>query len=256
VDLLSRLLAAMQELARGGDAGRQSRREAFAQIRSALTAGDCGAFRAALAEMDESVAATIKRRIAQSPGLSDSSRDKLLAAMRNVFYKLFIQVRPDAWADESVLWTTDRSLHEQEGILKDLLEVTMPANSKAIGEAAQRGDLSENSEWQYAIEEQRRLQARVAKMRDDLAKARIIRSEDVPTEMVGVGSRVVLRRRDGHEVELTFLGPWDTNTSERVFNYKTPLAQLLMGKAVGQTVTLKLDDALGEYVIADVRSAL
>ena len=148
-----------------------------------------------------------------------------------------------------VLWTTEASLHRQEAVLTELVEITLPANSRAIGAAAERGDLSENSEWQYAVEEQRRLNARVAQLRDDLTRARIIRADDIPDDQVSVGSHVVLRGSDGREVELTILGPWESDVEKRIYNYKTPLAQSLLGADVGVQVTLKLTGTEDEYVI-------
>ena len=249
LDLLSRLLAAMQDLGRDPDADRDVRRTAFQQIRSALAAGGCKAFLDAVGQMDRGVAATIKRRIERSPGMSPSTQDALMAVLRENFYELFIQQKVDPWLDETVLWTTEASLHRQEAVLTELVEITLPANSRAIGAAAERGDLSENSEWQYAVEEQRRLNARVAQLRDDLTRARIIRADDIPDDQVSVGSHVVLRGSDGREVELTILGPWESDVEKRIYNYKTPLAQSLLGADVGVQVTLKLTGTEDEYVI-------
>ena len=257
LDLLGRLLTASERLGRDWDLAGKSRREAFQEMRSALAAQDYRMFRQALGEMNEAVAATIKRRIQRSPALSAVARDNLLGLLREAFYGLFLREKVDPWLDETVIWTTTAGLHQQEEKLRQIVEVRLPANSRAIGEAASFGDLSENSEWEAAIAEQRRLQERVHQLQDDLLRARALAPEDVPADAVGIGSRVLLRRlADGHEVEVAFLGPWDTDVPNRVYSYKTPVAQALMGKAVGETVSLRMEGAEAEYSVERLTSAL
>jgi len=144
-----------------------------------------------------------------------------------------------------------------EAQLKDIFDVKMPANSRDIGEAAEGGDISDSGDWQAAIEEQRRLQAQAAKMQDDLVRARVLHAQDVPTDSVGVGSRVTVKRvSDGELIEMSFLGPWDSDVDNRVYSYHTPLAQTLMGKTPGETVTLKIDGGEAQYTIETLASAL
>ena len=257
LDLLSRLLTASRGLSRDWDLVGTSRREAFQQVRSALAAQGYRRFRQAVGEMNEAVAATIKRRIQRSPALSAVARDNLLGILREAFYSLFLREKVEPWLDESVIWTTARGLGQQEEKLRDILEARIPANSRAIGEAASFGDLSENSEWEAAIAEQRRLQERAHRIQDELLRARALTGEDVPVEAVGIGSRVLLRRQgDAHQVEVAFLGPWDTDVPNRIYSYKAPLAQALMGKAVGETVSLKMEGAEADYTIERLGSAL
>jgi len=250
LELLSRLLKIMREMHRNPDIDRNIRRETFGQIRGALTAGGGKTFRKTVAKLDEGVAATVKRRIEVNNGLSDSARETLLGVLREEFYTLFIQAKVAAWLDESVIWTTRESIERLEAELKELVDVALPANSREIGKAAALGDLSENAEWQYAVEEQRRLNGRVAQLRNDLIRARALTSGDVPGESVGIGSKVVVRRlSDQQETELTILGPWESNVELSIFSYRTPLALELLGKSIGETATLKLDGSAQEYSI-------
>jgi len=257
LDLLSRLLKIMQEMYRDPNIDRAHRRNMCTQIRSALTSGGCRTFRETILKLDPEVAATMKRRIEVNNGLSDVARESLLAVLREEFYGLFMQAKVEAWLDESVIWTTRESVDRMETELKDIMDVQMPANSRAIGEAAALGDLSENAEWQYAVEEQRRLQARVAQLQDDMVRARVLTPGDVPEDSVGIGSRVaVMRMSDGQPFELTVLGPMESNVEKSIFNYRTPLAQALLGKAVGDTATLKLDGTEQVYSIDRLESAV
>ncbi len=257
LEQLSRLLGVMERLARDSEMSRKQRGAAFAQIRAAMLAGDSAAFRAAVDEMDQGVAETIRRRVERSEALSPTSREKLLGILRVKFPAMFLEAQVEPWLDESVVWTTAESLGRREAQLTELLDVKMPANARAIGEAAKHGDLSDNSEWQFAIEEKRRLGAQAAQMQDELARSRVLRGEDVPAETVGVGSRVVVRRlADGQTFELTFLGPWESDVDNRVYSYKTPVALALMGKSPGETVTVKIDGEEGQCLIEATGSAL
>lgn len=255
--LLSTLLGAVQEIDGNMDVERTVRRDAFQEIRAGLTAGGCRSYKQAVAEMDRDVAQTFKRRVERCAALSDVAREALIAALKEKFYDLFVVEKAPPWADPNVLWSTEQAVRNLEEKRKHLMEIEMPANSRAIGEAAAKGDLSENSEWQYAVEEQRRLQAKAQKMQDDLARIRVLHAHDVPHDHVGVGSRVTMKRlADGVIVELSFLGPYEADVEKRVFNYQTPVAQTLMGKTVGDTVKVALEGRDDEYVITRLGSAL
>ena len=133
----------------------------------------------------------------------------------------------------------------------------LPVPDGAIGAAAEHGDLSENSEWKFAIEEQRMLKAQAAKIENELASTRILDPEHVPTETVGIGSRVTLRHvGNDRELQLTFLGPWESDVRRRIYSYRTPLALAFMGKTVGETGTIKLDGEEAEYTIAEITCGL
>lgn len=257
VEMLSRLLKALIELEHDWNVPPSVRKSSTQRLRSALSAGEYGSYRSAVSQMDEAVAGTIKRLIERAGGLSVTVHDNLMSILRENFYNLFVKAKLPAWLDENVIWTTEAALLRREAELKDLTEVKMLANAKAIGAAADHGDLSENSEWKFALEERDLLRARAAKMQDELAKAQVIRPEDVPADSVGVGSRVLLRRlRDSAEVELSFLGPWDSDIDKNIFSYQTAIAQELMGRPVGIELPLKIDNQEEIYRIEKVSPAI
>ena len=94
-------------------------------------------------------------------------------------------------------------------------------------------------------------------MQEDLAKARVILRENVPTEFVGIGSRVrLVRLDDGAPLVLSLLGPWDTDLEKHVYSYQTPLAAGLLGRKVDEEVDLKIAGQDGRYRIDHIESAL
>jgi transcription elongation factor GreA len=251
-DLLGRLLTVLEEVNRDPSVDRDFRRIASGQIRNALTANGCGRFRRVIRELGQAVTETVKRRIERADGLAVAAKEELTAVLREEYYELFLQRKVDPWLDESTIWTSSAALARQQARLKDMAESQMLEISKRIGAAAELGDLSENSEWQFAQEEKRRLEARISQLNNDLTRARVITEDDVPADSVGIGSRVTLRREGGEAVTLTFLGPWDTDVAAGVINYKTPLALALMGRSPGERVSLKIEDEPAEYVIDSV----
>lgn len=256
-EMLSRMLKTMLDLEHDWDIPPSIRKTATQRLRAALTGGDYATFRAALAVMDEGVAGTIKRLAERCGGLSQANRGVMMDLLRENFYGLFVKAKVDPWADENTIYTTQASLDRREAELKDLTEVKMLENARAIGAAAAHGDLSENSEWKFALEERDMLQARAMKLQDELFKARVILSEMVPTDAVGIGSKVLLRRlSDQKTIELSFLGPWDSDLKAGILSYQTPVGLELMDRRPGETVRLKIEGQEDEYAIEKLGSAI
>jgi transcription elongation GreA/GreB family factor len=206
--------------------------------------------------MDEAIASIIKSRIERTDGLAESVRDDMVLILKENFYSLFAKKRVEPWLDEATLYTTLAGLRSQEAELKELIEIQIPANSRAIGDAASLGDLSENSEWKYAVEERTKLQGRQAKIQDDLTKARVMHPEEVSIDVVNIGTKVAMRRTSGDgTMDVSILGPWDTDLPRRRYSYQTAMAQSLLGKAIGETATLRLEGDEAEYEIVNIEAA-
>jgi transcription elongation factor GreA len=147
---------------------------------------------------------------------------------------------PDIHAKpELPFWERDQIYTTREGLrrIKEeyriLVEEKIPANSKAIGAAAALGDLSENSEWESAMEEQRNLTGRAQDMDQQLRQTKLIEDQDVPDDRVAPGTRVHLIEDGGKEHHYRVLGPWDV-VDDHTINYLAPIAQGLLGRRVGE----------------------
>ncbi|MCD4824518.1 MAG: GreA/GreB family elongation factor, partial [Phycisphaerae bacterium] len=246
----AKLLQTLHDIDHKSEAGREWKKAARQRIRSALAVRDFASYRAAVAEMDESMAGVIKGKIERSDGLALAVRDKMLDSLKENFYSLFIEKKKDPWLDENIIWTTQAAMDARTEEMRVLTEEAMPANAKQIGEAAEEGDLRENADWQAAIEERDMLVARARKMNNELTIARILKLSDVPDDTVSVGSLVRLKRvPDGEEIEMSFLGPWDSDPQKRIYAYTTRLAQSLMGKSLGMTFELEIEGRKDEYTI-------
>ena len=257
LEILSKLLKTLHDLDIDIHLAESSdRKELQRRIRTAIGARDMAGFRQVVSLMDEAMASIIKSRIERTGGLAESLREDMMQILKESFYGLFARKRVEPWLDETMLYTTLAGLRLQEAELKNLIENQIPANSRAIGEAASLGDLSENSEWKYAIEERTKLQGRQAKIQDDLTKAHVMHPEEVSIDMVNIGTKVTLRRTSSAgTIDVSILGPWDTDLPRRRYSYQTAMAQSLLGKAVGETATLRLEGDETQYEIVNIEVA-
>ena len=111
------------------------------------------------------------------------------------------------WEKEFIFTTRDglRRIKEDYRVLVD---EKIPENSKAIGAAASLGDLSENSEWESAMEEQRNLTGRAQEMDQQIRAARLIEEQDVPDDRVAPGTKVdVATREQRRAIGVSRAGP-------------------------------------------------
>ena len=154
----------------------------------------------------------------------------------------------------NVILSSAQGLEKRRKYLDNLIHVEMPANSKEIGEAQEKGDLRENAEYKAAMERQTQLQAEILLINKELQKARVIRSGDIRLDVVSIGTRVKVKNESKNENEsFMILGPWDVDTDKNIISYESPLAQALLGSKVGKKAKL---DTGKSYAIVGIESAL
>ncbi len=259
LDLFRLILDTFSALGRTVTAEPKQIKEFRARMKAALGIRDYEKARACMQQCSEAAAIIVRRQLQRLEGAGPTVQAKLLDLLRDVHPVLWV-VKPkkvDPWADPDTVWTTASGLTRRTSERDTLVNVTMRENAKRIGEAASLGDLSENSEYKFALEERDLLRARLAAMNDELSRARKIEPTDVPTESIGVGSRATLRRTDGGgEHNMSFLGPFDTDIERGIYSYQAPVAQKLMGRAVGDRVVVSLEGHDVEYDIVAITNAV
>jgi transcription elongation GreA/GreB family factor len=255
--VITRMLAVLRGLPRDDEVSRERKREIVANTRSVLATRKYERFRACLEEIEAGMASALLTQIRRLTNLGRAVHEDLQRLVRSRFPDLDAAPAVEPWADESVLLTTSSGLAQQQARIDELINVKMHENARRIGEAASHGDLSDNAEYKFALEERDLLRARLAYLQEQLGLAKVIQARDVETDRIGVGTRVTLRHLDsGSPVEMVFLGPWDADIERHVYNYKAPVAQALMGKTVGQTVELTTTDPQGSYEIVAIGNEL
>ena len=133
----------------------------------------------------------------------------------------------------------------QEGYNKKMeelaeLEAQRPAVKQAIAEARDKGDLSENAEYDAAKEAQGMLEMKIAKIKELIASARIIDDSNLNTEEVQLLNKVTIKNvANGMTMAYTIVTENEANLREHKIASNTPIAQGLMGHKVGEIVEVK-----------------
>lgn len=141
--------------------------------------------------------------------------------------------------------------------LKDELDhmrsVERPAISAAIAEARDKGDLSENAEYDAAREAQGILEMRIAKLEATLASSRIIDESKIDKSRVQILSKVtLLNHNNGKEVVYTIVSENEANLREGKLAIGTPIAKALLGKKAGDVVEVTVPAGLLKFEIKDI----
>jgi len=140
---------------------------------------------------------------------------------------------------EGEILVSAAGLQKRQDHYRHLIEVEMPSNSRDIGEAQEKGDLRENAEYKAAMERQQQLQAEIVRLDDELKRASVIDPDAVRTDLVTIGSSVLVHTPDGNDTTFTILGPWDADTEQNIISYVSPLGAALIGKRTNEEVLLE-----------------
>ncbi len=125
--------------------------------------------------------------------------------------------------------------------LKQLESVERPKASAAIAEAADKGDLSENSEYDAAKEAQRHLEAKILEMKMTLAEAKIVDTSRLSTDAVQIMSSVEMTNIDNQtKMKYTIVSETEANIKQGKISIKTPIAQGLLNKKVGDVAEITI----------------
>ena len=132
------------------------------------------------------------------------------------------------------------------------LNVTLPA---AIATAVEMGDLRENSEYKSALERQQFVQARLGQLRQRLNKLASIDLTQIPTDKVGLGSMVTVQdEKTGTKEVFNLVFGDSVDFEEGHVSMSSPIGKALVGRAVGETVVLKLPAMTRRLKIADLKT--
>jgi transcription elongation factor GreA len=128
--------------------------------------------------------------------------------------------------------------------------------AERIKHAREFGDISENSEYDDAKNEQAMLEQRIVQLEERLRRARVIESRDVPKGVVAVGTRVRLRDLDAKEtIEYVIVGSAEANPREQKLSNESPVGRAILGKKKGDTVEVAAPRGSLKYKIMDVKAA-
>lgn len=156
-------------------------------------------------------------------------------------------------AEKEVILTPDgmRKLEEELEHLKSVKRAEVAERIKlAIG----YGDLSENSEYEDAKNEQAFIEGRIITLEKMLRNARVIQNEDVTTDVVGIGSTVAVKDLDFDEVvEYTIVGSAESDPSQNRISNESPVGQALLGKKAGEVIEVQVPAGVIRYQVLEIK---
>ena len=128
-----------------------------------------------------------------------------------------------------------------------------PVISAQIAEAREKGDLSENAEYDAAREAQGLLEVKISRLKDLVANAKIIDESKIDTDTVHMMNKVkVLNVALSREMEFTIVGETEADFSKGKLAATTPIAKALLGHAKGDTVEAKVPSGVMTFKILDI----
>ncbi|MDA1223253.1 MAG: GreA/GreB family elongation factor, partial [Planctomycetota bacterium] len=164
--------------------------------------------------------------------------DAILKVVARRFPDITSKPEKPFWERDDFIYVTAEGLRRKREEHRVLVDEKIPANATAIGNAAALGDLSENSEWEAAMEEQRNLTGRAEEMSREIRMARLIENQELPTEVTAPGMKVDFTfLDDGSTQSYRILGPWDA-VEDDILNYRAPLAKALLGHRAGDEIEI------------------
>ncbi|MDR2416764.1 MAG: transcription elongation factor GreA [Holosporales bacterium] len=137
--------------------------------------------------------------------------------------------------------------------LRQLKTIERPAIIQAIAEARALGDLSENAEYQYAREKQSFIEGRIADIEDKLSRAEVIDISKLSGQEIKFGATVLLTNLDTDEkVQYRIVGVDEANIEAGLISVSSPIARVLIGKGVGDTVDVRTPGGSKIYEVVSV----
>ncbi|MCA9752046.1 MAG: GreA/GreB family elongation factor [Gemmatimonadetes bacterium] len=179
---------------------------------------------------------------------ANSLEEHRKTAIRRAIFRKYPKIRKRA--DDDVIYVTAESSERKRKEFEVLVKTEIPQNAEAIRVAREYGDLRENFEYHAARQKHEVLNARAARLSEELNKARLIDAGTVDGSKVTIGAQLTLEPTvGGGDRTVTILGPWDSDPDQGVYSYQSEFAKELLDHVPGDIV--ELDG--GSYRIREIR---
>jgi len=153
----------------------------------------------------------------------------------------------------AVIYMTADGYKKLKEELNELERVQRPAISKQIAEARDKGDLSENAEYDAAKEAQGLLEMKISQLKETIAAARMIDESKININEVQILNRVKIRNvKTGMEMSYMIVSESEANLKEGKLSVTTPIAKGLLGKKVGDKALVQVPSGMMEFEIMDI----
>jgi transcription elongation factor GreA len=152
-----------------------------------------------------------------------------------------------------ITYLTEEGLRKLREEMDFLVNIERPKISKQIGEAIEKGDISENAEYDAAKDAQGMLEAKISNLQSKIANARIIDQSKIDTSQVQILNKVTIKNmKNNSTMVYTIVPESEANLKEAKLSVSTPIAKGLMGKKVGDVVDIKVPSGVIPFEIIDI----
>jgi transcription elongation factor GreA len=153
----------------------------------------------------------------------------------------------------NVSYLTEEGYQRLKEELEHLKKIERPSISRQIAEARDKGDLSENAEYDSAKEAQGMLELRISKLEDVVANSRILDKSRIDTSRVQILNKIkILNKSTKSVVEYMIVSESEANIREGKLSVNTPIAKALLGKKVGDSVEVSVPSGALSFEIIEI----
>jgi len=152
-----------------------------------------------------------------------------------------------------VSYYTPEGLKKLREELNHLKDIERPRASQAIAEARDKGDLSENAEYDAAKEAQGMLEMKISKLEEQLAGARVIDESQMDTSKILVLSKVKIKNQtNGAEMNYTLVADGEADLASGKISVNSPIGKGLLGKSVGDVAEVQVPNGIMKFDILEI----
>ena len=152
-----------------------------------------------------------------------------------------------------ITYLTEEGLKKLNDELDHLIAVERPNISKQIAEAREKGDLSENAEYDAAKEAQGLLELKISKLQETIKNSRVLDKSQIQSDTVQILSKVTIQNvKNKAKMTYTLVAETEANLKEGKISIETPIAKGLLGKKVGETAKIRIPAGETEFKILDI----
>ncbi|HPA36694.1 MAG TPA: transcription elongation factor GreA [Chitinophagales bacterium] len=152
-----------------------------------------------------------------------------------------------------VVYVTEEGLAKMKEELNHLVSIERPNASKAIAEAREKGDLSENAEYDAAKEAQGLLELRIRKLEEAIGNARVLDTSKIDTSKVSVLSKVRVKNlKMNKEFTYHLVSEKEADLKQMKISVKSPIGAALLGRTKGEKVMVQIPAGNMELEVLDI----
>jgi transcription elongation GreA/GreB family factor/transcription elongation factor GreA-like protein len=199
---------------------------------------------------DLEVIKDLTRALQLSPCFDDMDKRSLLARIVKSYAAVQTMISGEQTRQDTSFVVSWESLERRKNEYAELVQKSIPANSKEIAVARSYGDLRENHEYKAAKEMQKILMRRKGELESQLVRARGSDFANPRTDVVSIGTQVTVTDLDQQQTEhFIVLGAWDSNPETGIISYLTPVAQSLLNRKPLEEVEVPVEGGKKRYRI-------